>query len=350
MKITRKAVFIAIGVIALGSVAFFAYVNHQLGKLPMMTFKEMLHYTTVDRPDARITVGIIQNGEASFTVYGENGEVLPHIEHLYEIGSLTKTFTASLIFQSINDLNATIDQYLELPKGDYPTIKQLLTHTSGYKNYYFESPMIGNFFHGRNDYYGISEADLLARIALADWQPKEGEFRYSNFAFAVLGAVLAEVHQQDFADLMDGFAQELGLPNTRISDGTGDLANYWDWQKRDAYLAAGGLVSTIGDMLQYAKLQLEGRPEQGILEEIDYEKMGIRMDAIGGAWLWDKERQFIWHNGGTDHFNSYLGFSLETGTAVIILSNLPPGYRIPATVMGVRLLAEIQQNPPAMFE
>ena len=44
----------------------------------------------------------------------------------------------------------------------------------------------------------------------------------------------------------------------------------------------------------------------------------------------------------TDDFNSYLGFCPETQTAVVILSNLPPSYRIPATVMGVRLLEEMQ--------
>lgn len=63
------------------------------------------------------------------------------------IGSLTKTFTAAMISKAVQeekiDINATIDQYLTLPEGnDYPTIEELLTHTSGYKAYYFESPMI----------------------------------------------------------------------------------------------------------------------------------------------------------------------------------------------------------------
>ena len=68
---------------------------------------------------------------------------------------------------------------------------------------------------------------------------------------------------------------------------------------------------------------------------------GIRLDEIGMAWIIDRENGVVWHNGGTGDYNSYLGFSPETGTAVVILSNLSPSYRIPATVLGVKLLSEL---------
>lgn len=62
------------------------------------------------------------------------------------------------------DMNTTIDAYLPLPEGKHdPTILQLLTHTSGYKGYYFETPMIGNFFGGRNSFCGISRDMVLNR-------------------------------------------------------------------------------------------------------------------------------------------------------------------------------------------
>ncbi len=80
------------------------------------------------RNDAVITVGIIKDGQVSYTVYGENGAVLPAEPHTYEIGSLTKTFTAALINKAIReeelDFDDTIDQYLTLPAGNaYPTIQ-----------------------------------------------------------------------------------------------------------------------------------------------------------------------------------------------------------------------------------
>lgn len=60
------------------------------------------------------------------------------------------------------------------------------------------------------------------------------------------------------------------------------------------------------------------------------------------AWIIDQENGFVCHNGGTDDYNSYFVFCKETNTAVVILSNLPDDYRIPATVLGVKLLTEIQ--------
>ena len=55
----------------------------------------------------------------------------------------------------------------------------------------------------------------------------------------------------------------------------------------------------------------------------------------------DKENGILWHNGGTGNYNCYLGFQPETGTAVVVLSNLPPSYRIPATVLGIKALHEL---------
>ena len=65
------------------------------------------------------------------------------------------------------------------------------------------------------------------------------------------------------------------------------------------------------------------------------------MDEIGMAWIIDSRNGFVWHNGGTGNYNSYLGFDKESSTAVVVLSNTAPGYRIPATVLGVKLLNEL---------
>lgn len=64
------------------------------------------------------------------------------------------------------------------------------------------------------------------------------------------------------------------------------------------------------------------------------------MDAIGMSWIIAKENSIIWHNGVTGNYSSYLGFNPETKTAVVVLSNFPPSYRIPATVLGIKLLTE----------
>lgn len=343
--------------VVLGLVGFMIYGNSRMQKLPQLTFAEALAYTTKDNPDAIITVGIIKDGQISYQVYGENGKELPAELHTYEIGSLTKTVTAALINKAVGEgrvsLESTIDQYLPLPDGNqYPTINQLLTHTSGYRGYYFETPMIGNFMIGRNDFCGITKDMIVDRLGRLNMSQNSYDFTYSNYGYAVLGLVLEAIYDTDYTTLVNDFTQnDLGLTNTKISDQNGDLDNYWAWKKDDAYLSAGAITSDISDMLSYAQMQLDGDPHfadcRQTLATINassafYESMGIRMDEIGMAWILDTENGIVWHNGGTGDYNSYLGFHPESGTAVVILSNLPPSYRIPATVLGVKLLEEIR--------
>lgn len=66
-------------------------------------------------------------------------------------------------------------------------------------------------------------------------------------------------------------------------------------------------------------------------------KAGAR---IGMAWIIDRENGILWHNGGTGNYNCYLGVSKEKNMAGVVLSNLRPSYRIPATVLGVKLLTQ----------
>lgn len=67
-------------------IALSAYSKYQMSKIPGLSFRETLAYTTKDNRSAVITVGIIKNGNASYTVYGENGKELPKELHTYEIG------------------------------------------------------------------------------------------------------------------------------------------------------------------------------------------------------------------------------------------------------------------------
>lgn len=338
---------------------FAIYGNHQMGKIPALSFEDSLNYTLKGNNQAFITVGVLQDGQAAYTVYGKDGAKMSQMEHRYEIGSLTKTFTAALIQKAVREgkvsLDDAIDKHLDLPEGGtYPTVEQLLTHTSGYKAHYFELPMIGNFFGRRNDFHGITGDMVLARLSKVSVSGEPQGFRYSNFGYATLGLVLEAVYGEDYTSLVNGFAsKELGLENTRISVKEDDGMRYWDWQDGDAYLSAGGLTSTISDMLEYARLQLAGN---GILATTHdsfavihastkaFKTMGIHMDEIGAGWIMDRENRIIWHNGGTGDYNCYLGFSLETETAVVVLANLAPNYRIPGTVMGIKLLKQYLQE------
>ncbi|HHX13099.1 MAG TPA: beta-lactamase family protein [Clostridiales bacterium] len=357
-KLKNKKILIIILIILLVIVVGFAiyvmYGFYKIKQLSEMTFEEMLSYTTEDNGDALITVGIIKNGEMTYTVYGENGTILPQEEYIYEIGSITKTFTTSLLSKAISEgrisLEDTIDKYIELPKKDYyTTIKRLVTHTSGYKAFYFEKPMIFNFLNGENDFNGISEEMIRSRLGKINLEDKDYQFNYSNFGMAVLGLVLEEVYGRDYTHLMNDYSKnDLGLLNTKILHENADLENYWKWTEDDGYIPAGAILSNITDVMEYAHMHMIGNPEylsgtHQVLAQIDTanstnELMGIHMNGVGSGWIIDNDNEIIWHNGATRNYNSYLGFNKEKQIGVVILSNLAPDHRIPATIIGIELL------------
>ena len=85
---------------------------------------------------------------------------------------------------------------------------ELLTHTSGYKGYYFEIPMVGNFFRGRNSFCGIDREMVLTRAEKLDMNRESYGFLYSNFGYAVLGLLLEEVYECDYTTATSAFARK----------------------------------------------------------------------------------------------------------------------------------------------
>src|SRR5690554_1361825 len=76
-------------ILVLGYGVFAIIASYRMSLLPAMSFEEMLGYTTKNRKDALITIGIVDKDGASFTVYGENTNVLPSYEYKYDIGTIT---------------------------------------------------------------------------------------------------------------------------------------------------------------------------------------------------------------------------------------------------------------------
>lgn len=334
---------------------------YRMSLIPDMTFEEMLRYTTEGNKSAVITVGIIRNGEMTYTVYGEKARVLPQEEYIYEIGSITKTFTCSLLCKAISkgeiELADSVGKYLSLPKDKYfPTFEKIVTHTSGYKNYYFDWQMVKNFFNNQeNDFYGISIEILNNEMLKHTIDDKEYPFEYSNFGISIIGSALSQIYNNEFSLIMNDFIKsDLKLDNTKILDGSGDLQGYWNWKSNDGYIPAGAIISTIRDMMKYVDLHMsESIPYLALgHDEIvkvnatkkQYEKMNIRMDSMGIGWIIDNQNGITWHNGGTSNFNSYAAFDKENQIGIVILSNLAPNYRVPATVMGTRLMIDLQSE------
>lgn len=326
-----------------------------------MSFDEMLTYTIEGNEDAIIAVGTITDENMEIAYYGTNKNLIEANEYEFEIGSITKTFTSSLLCKLISEgrisLDDNIDMYLDLPSGEYyPTLKKLVTHTSGYKSFYLDIQMLSNFLDKEgNDFYGVNSSMINEQIKKNLVKEKMHTFKYSNFGISVVGQILSECLDSDYTTVMTDYIEsELNLLNTRISDGSGNLDGYWSWQSNDAFIPAGAIISTMDDMMQYLSLNMSNESMylslgHELIEDVNatkkqYEIFDIRFDAMGVGWIIDKKNNIIWHNGGTSNFNSYIAFDNDKQVGVVILSNLPPDYKIPATVMGVELIKTLQQE------
>ena len=228
-----------------------------------MTFDDMIIYTTKNKKDVKISVGIIKDNETSYIVYGENGSKLDGVLHNYEIGSITKTFTTTLLCKAIEenklDIKKSIDKYLNLDKDKfYPNLENIVSHTAGYKEYYFDLHLITNFLKGySNSYYGITKDKILSTVKNLNLRDKKYNFRYSKFGISVIGLILEKIYNQEYSKLLNDFIKkELELSNTNISINDDKTSDYWEWQDNDGYIPSGAIISNIEDMLKYLDIQI----------------------------------------------------------------------------------------------
>ena len=308
-----------------------------------------------------LSIGIINGGKSDYIVYGKNGTILPKEKHSYEIGSITKTFTTSLLCKAINEgkinLNDSISKYIKLNDGQYyPTIKQLATHTSGYGDVPFSVRLksIRSSITDHNNFFsGYNSQSLINDIEKEKLSDKEYKWEYSNFGMSVLGNVLTHVYKSDYKTLVENYAQkELELTNTHVGISKGDLNGYtagnkvvnWEWKDNDAFLPAGSLVSNIGDMLKYTNIQISGEKKYLALGYEKYARTSDTQYDIGLGWILDTKNNIIWHNGETYGFNSFIGFDRKHKIGIIVMANNAGQADNNSTIIGLKLLKELQNG------
>lgn len=346
------AVFAVAVVGTLGGVAING--NSDMANLDGMSVEEMIKYD-VSAKGKKVSVAVIEGGNITYKTYGSDGEEEEIYD--YEIGSVSKTFVGLMYAKAVSEekisLSDSIAEYLPLDKTKYyPTVGRLLTHTSGYAGYYFEGSMIGNkLARITNDFYGISKEQILDRVKSVSLEDKDYPFEYSNFGISVLGLVLENVYNRSFTELMNDFIlNDLNLTRTAVAKQSGNLDKYWKWSENDGYIPAGAIVSNIKDMASYLKTYMDNgldyaaatyaNPKTVDANRPAYEKLNIRLDAIGMTWISDNVNNIVWHDGGTTDFNSYMGFTRDLRKGVVILSNLSPREKISMTVIGAKILTE----------
>ena len=141
------------------------------------------------------SVAIVRNGEIDYAqAYGQARRgVRATTETRYAIGSISKQFTAAAILMLAEDGKLTLDDRIDpyvptLTRGRDITIRQILSHTSGYRDYWPQDFVPGLMQRETN-----AQATLTrwARIPL-DYEPG-AEYRYSNTGFTIAGLIVEKV-------------------------------------------------------------------------------------------------------------------------------------------------------------
>lgn len=171
-------------------------------------------------PDnAEVSIRLLHNGEEYQYEYAKaNGAVLEksHENAIFEIGSITKTFTATLLMEQVEkgemELDDPIQQYLPVSmkqptyEGHSITLKHLVTHTSGL------SPAPGSFlwpylksklFAPQNPYKYMKAKHYYRYLKgfKLDYIPGR-EWAYNNAAMALLGDLVARHQQSTWKELV----------------------------------------------------------------------------------------------------------------------------------------------------
>lgn len=320
-------------------------------------------------------IGIIIDGKKSVYGYGDAGLGFgpPQPNTVFEIGSNTKTFTATLLSEFIDEgilsLDDSINKFLPASvvpptyKGRNIRLRDLVTHTSGLPrevyNFNIDFSIVWSEFTN-DDYYAF--LNDISREAYPfddftngnDLEYLGTNFRYSNIGIAILGHILERASGKTFEQLIDErICSRLHMIDTRVYT---DLSEEQKNRIPNAYganqngielprdmgrhLAPGALLSTIDDMLNYMEANMDNSSSlsQSMQKchEIIYTREEIcsgngdagetfpypHADGIGMAWyVTYKNGDTIVEHGGDYNHHCKFKFNKTKKVGIVTFSN-----------------------------
>jgi len=288
---------------------------------------------------AGIVIGVSEHGVRRVMTYGAAKP-----DSLFEIGSITKTFTGLLLAQMAAkkelDLRDPVRDLLPpgvatAPQGFEITLLDLATHHSGLPGMP-DNPPPGDLREKMTGYRASDLYDFIKRHGVG--KTTDTKFLYSNLGFTVLGAALANRAGAVYPELLEReITGPLGMHDTAISLSPGQRSRFiqghgfdsrptppWDL---DAFASAGGIRSTARDMLAYLETQLH--PERSPFPSALLQSQRL-WDHVAGdmrialAWIYDPDTAAYWHNGATGGFTAYACFFPRRDFAAVVLMNASP--------------------------
>ncbi|TQE18432.1 class A beta-lactamase-related serine hydrolase [Streptomyces ipomoeae] len=306
-----------------------------------------------------IAVGLHRKGRRALFVRGHtahHGGVPADAGTRFEVGSLTKTFTALLLAEQAAhgrlDLRDPLAHHLPArtvlpPGGTAITLTHLATHTSGLPRLppgLLRSAVPQLF---TNPYADFSTDDVLHALARTRLRAAPGtRVCYSNFGVGLLGhALTGTAGNLSYSALLDGrVLKPLLLKDTGCTPtapaGRTQATGYWHRRARPPFHipglpAAGALRSSARDLLTLTEALLDPASVEvptalrTALREVQRPRLRLpRGNSLALIWNIRPRRDgslLYHHSGGTRGCTAFAGFNPHHGTALVALANTAPG-------------------------
>lgn len=276
---------------------------------------------------------------AGYGIASQITEAMNSPETAYQIASLTKAFTATAVMQLALDGELSLDDpfAVYLPEivhtgrdGVPATIRHLLTHTAGVPDF-FTIYDAGNPLS-----YPLSFEQLIADMDARELEFTPGtEQRYSNGGYTYAGLIIERVSGLGFeAYLKENILEPAGMTATYILDPpepappvakgygviNGTEIAISDFSRIELIAAAGGLTSTVDDLLRWSRALTDGSiiPSTA-LAEMETPVLG----GYGMGWEWTRlgGRDAIGHEGTSLGFRTKLARFPDDGVVIVLLGN-----------------------------
>ncbi len=254
-------------------------------------------------------------------------------DSLFDIGSVTKQFTAAAILRLEMDGKLTTDDRVAMWVDDVPrenqgiTIYHLLTHTSGISQKDVA-------FGGEDSGPSAARANMSARARHA---PGE-EWEYSNSGYFTLAAVIERASGQTYeAYLKEHIFEPAGMKSTaimgdpsmfeaeRLTDRMGPKgkavgnAAKWPYPVKWGYIGAGGVVSSVNDMLAWDRALRTDSVLNGAAKA-KYFKAFKHNYACGWECEDSAAGALVTHSGGVQGYATWFTRYLEKDAAIVVLT------------------------------
>ncbi|WP_214070444.1 serine hydrolase domain-containing protein [Mucilaginibacter sp. dw_454] len=250
----------------------------------------------------------------------------------YRIGSISKMFTATMIFQLIDEGKLNFDTPLasffpQLPNAGKITISEMLDHRSGLHN--FTNDSLYHTYMGKP----MSQADMTGIIAKekSDFEP-DTKAEYSNTNFLLLGYIIEKLTGETYAqELKKRVTSKIGLTNTYYGTKANPAKNeaysytyagqWTQMPETDMSIpgGAGAIVSTPADLVKFIDALFAGK----LINPASLQLMKTMKDNFGMAMFVMPfyEKKGYGHGGSIDGFTSLLTYFPEDKLAIAYTSN-----------------------------